>query len=372
MTASTNLNSTLSGFVFVAADTTSSILPTTRLHTRYLGAIGNIPLSVKVIMGILLLFGVISGLLGNILVLAAVLLDKTLRSKTSNVMILSLSVTDLLMALVPMPILGIYFVLDWPEWRFGDDTCKATVYIANVCGLVSVLTMVLIAFDRYFAIVRNKLMLSHCNVVIALGTLWVTGAGALIYPVSSGGVSRHRFRHGEKNICSRMSAEIITEKSYKNPLIMKLALGVLVQIALLLIYARIGYFIWRTRHGPSGNDTTGQSDGKSKKNKTKALKLMFTIVLAFIIFWIPYEVNTFLRVYPVPKSNRDTDPTFMLMAYLLAMLNSSVNPVLYALVSEKLRTAYKNFLKRLRDRLVLVPALPPRKDTGQSTQDFVV
>ena len=92
-----------------------------------------------------------------VVVIAAILLDKTLRSKIANVMILNLAgFTDLLMALVSMPVLGIYFVFDWPEWTFGDARCRAAGYIANVCGLVSALTMVLIALDRYFAKVRKN------------------------------------------------------------------------------------------------------------------------------------------------------------------------------------------------------------------------
>ena len=57
------------------------------------------------------------------------------------------------------------------------------------------------------------------------------------------------------------------------------------------------------------------------------------------------------------------------MAYLLGMLNSNVNPALYALVSEKFRTACRNFLKRAGDRLFFAPALHPGKQTGQFTQN---
>ena len=350
MTAGTNLSSTLSASVLAVANTTSSTLPTTTLHPTDLGASDSIPLSWKIVMGILLLFGVISGLIGNILVLVAILLDKTLRSKIANVMILNLAVTDFLMSLIPMPVLGVNFVFDWPEWKFGDVTCKVTVYIANVCGFVSVLTMVLIAFDRYFVIVRNKVMLERRNAVIALGMAWVIGAAALIYPVSSGGVTKYPFRQGDRNVCSHMNAALITEGSYRNPLIMKITFGIFVQLALLLLYARMGFFIWKTRYGLLGNDMKGKPGAKSSKNKTKALKLMFTIVVAFVIFWIPYEVNTFLRVFPVSKDNCYIDPTFMLMSYSLAMLNSSINPALYALVSEQFRAAYKNILNRARAR----------------------
>ena len=106
--------------------------PITTIHPRDSGRIDVLPVSGRIPLGILLLAGVISGVCGNILVLIVILLNKRLHNQIANLMILNLAITDLVMACFPMPVLGAYFVFDWPEWKFGDFMCKAAVYIASV------------------------------------------------------------------------------------------------------------------------------------------------------------------------------------------------------------------------------------------------
>ena len=68
---------------------------------------------------------------------------------------------------------------------------------------------------------------------------------------------------------------------------MKVVLGFFVEFALLLTYARMGYFIWRARHGPLGDNVTGKPDTKSRRIKTKAMKLMLTIILHLLYSGYP-------------------------------------------------------------------------------------
>ena len=343
-------NSTLSTITSLGSNITTTVLQMTEIQRRDAEAIDTLDLSSKIVIGILLLVGTVSGVFGNILVLFAILLNKILRNQIPNLMILNLAVTDLIMTAFVMPILGAYFVFDWPDWKFGDALCTTTAYVLNVVGLVSVLTMAFIAFDRYFAVMRNKLMLKRRNVKIVLCILWVISAAALLYPVFSGGVAKSRFKNGEYNVCNRMSGKLIFDTSFRGSLILKLVFGVFVLVSLLMMYARMGYSIWTVRKAPTDQDRKSKAVKKADSNKTRAIKLMFSIVLVFVICWIPYWVATFLLIVPVPSDNLNIDPAFVLISYSFAMLNSSVNPTLYALLSRKFRTAYRNVLGRARNR----------------------
>ena len=332
-------------------------------NTRNSSAPDTVPLAARTTLGTLLSIGVVIGILGNILVLSAILLDKVLRRQAGNFMIFNLAVTDLLMACLPMSVLGAYFTIQWPKWNFGETMCKLTGYLLNICGMVSVLTMVLIAFDRYFAIVRNETMLERRNVKIVLCLFWLVSAVALIYPVTSGGISKERLEHGESVVCNRMDSKVIDASSYKNSLTFKLMIGFFTIVALLLIYARLGVFLWRNRNGPSGQAMRVNNTSR----QTRALKLVFAIVLTYFICWFPYQVATFLRIYPIPSDTLYIDPIFMLTAYSLAMLNSSINPVVYALVSQRFRMAYRGIIRRAGKRLSLVRKDDADTDRGDGT-----
>ena len=330
--------STLTVFSTPGLNMSLTIFPTTTgPRPSYSDAPDTIPVAGKIIIGTLITVGILFGVFGNILVSLAILRDKRLRKHNGNLMILNLAVTDLLMAILPMPIIGFHFVLYWPNWTFGETLCNITTYVTILSALVSLLTMVLIAFDRYFTVLRNKRMLKRRNVKIALSLLWIFSAAAFLQPrIANKSISKHSFKHGDWNVCARMDSKVIFDKGYKNSSVGQLIIGVLIQFALLLIYVRMGFFVWKNRR--KGHD----SERKRANKNIRALKLMFAIVLTFYICWFPYQVVSFLRIFPIPSDNLYVDPTGMLIAYSLAMFNSSVNPVLYALVSQKFRVAYRD------------------------------
>ena len=349
-TPTTFPNFTAVGYTSQEFNLSTTTFPATR-HHRYFNKQENVnvPAWMKIILGILLATGVISGVFGNTLVLLAVLRSKTLRKQSGTLMIINLAVTDLLMASLPMPILGVYFTFYWPEWIFGEALCRTTVFVTGVSGFVSVLTMFLIAFDRYFAIVQNKSMLKRRNVKIVLCLLWIISAIASTLKLKRRGITNHSFKNGNFKVCSKLGSEVFVDKSQKYSSLSMLLVGVFMQVALLLIYAQIGIFLSRVRNRRMGQDV--QIQGVHRENR--ALKLMFSIVLTFYICWFPYVVVNFLRIFPVPSDSLYVDPTFMLIAYSLAMLNSSVNPLLYALVSENFRRAYRNILETATSQLSL-------------------
>ena len=100
-----------------------------------------------------LLFGVIVllGLVGNVLVIAVVFSNKNMKT-TANILFASIAFADLLFVIfcVPFTAAG-YAKIQWP---FGHIWCKIVNYLIYVCAYASVWTLVLIAFNRYLAVVH--------------------------------------------------------------------------------------------------------------------------------------------------------------------------------------------------------------------------
>lgn len=90
-------------------------------------------------------------LVGNLLVVIAVLTTKTLNTVT-NSFIMSLAVADMLVAIFVMPF-SIYTVI-YNEWKFGNITCDLWISCDVMLCTASILNLCCISLDRYFAITR--------------------------------------------------------------------------------------------------------------------------------------------------------------------------------------------------------------------------
>lgn len=91
-------------------------------------------------------FMLVSMFLGNVFVIAAILLERNLQS-VANYLILSLAVADLLVAGLVMPLSAVYLVSD--EWSMGPELCDMWTSSDVLCCTASILHLVAIALDRY-------------------------------------------------------------------------------------------------------------------------------------------------------------------------------------------------------------------------------
>lgn len=90
-------------------------------------------------------------LLGNLLVIVAVLTTRSLHTVT-NSFIVSLGVADMLVSILVMP-MSIYAVI-YHEWRFGSILCDLWISSDVLLCTASILNLCCISLDRYFAITR--------------------------------------------------------------------------------------------------------------------------------------------------------------------------------------------------------------------------
>ena len=172
---------------------------------------------------------------------------------------------------------------------------------------------------------------------------------AFFIPIANvAGISKESFKHGNLNVCYRMDSKVIFDKwipAKISNIFSALALSSSL-FAVLLIYAQMGFFLWRARNRPIGQD--GQNV-RAENHKVRALKLTIAIVVTFYICFFPFMVTELMRNFPALSNNHAyLDPTWYVIAHLLPMFNSSSNPVLYALVSKNFRAAYKDIFRRTR------------------------
>ncbi|KAF0044770.1 hypothetical protein F2P81_003928 [Scophthalmus maximus] len=91
---------------------------------------------------------------GNSAVVIVIIKHRQLRTVT-NAFIMSLSLSDFLTAVLCLPFSFVMLFSKDGIWMFGDHFCVANGFFNTCFGIISTLTMTLISFDRYYAIVRQ-------------------------------------------------------------------------------------------------------------------------------------------------------------------------------------------------------------------------
>jgi len=93
----------------------------------------------------------LAAIVGNAFVIAAIVLERNLHS-VANYLIASLAVADLLVAALVMPLAAVNEISS--RWLFGAAACDVFVSFDVICCTASILHLVAISLDRYWATTR--------------------------------------------------------------------------------------------------------------------------------------------------------------------------------------------------------------------------
>ncbi|XP_016331211.1 probable G-protein coupled receptor 135 [Sinocyclocheilus anshuiensis] len=110
--------------------------------------------------------------LGNSAVVVVIIKHRQLRTVT-NAFIMSLSLSDFLTAVLCLPFSFMMLFSKDGKWMFGEPFCIANGFFNTCFGIISTLTMTLISFDRYYAIVRQpQAKIGRRRAIQLLAAVW--------------------------------------------------------------------------------------------------------------------------------------------------------------------------------------------------------
>jgi len=120
---------------------------------------------------------ILATIVGNVFVIAAIVLERNLRN-VANYLIASLAVTDLLVAALVMPLAAVNEVSS--RWFLGREACDAFVSFDVLCCTSSILHLVAISIDRYWAVTRVEYIHNRSSrrILAMVAASW--GVSALI------------------------------------------------------------------------------------------------------------------------------------------------------------------------------------------------
>ncbi|XP_058239833.1 neuropeptide FF receptor 2 isoform X2 [Hemibagrus wyckioides] len=325
------------------------------LHDRFVSTI--------FIVSYLLIF--VMCMVGNGVVCFIVLRRKHMRTVT-NLFILNLAISDLLVGIFCMPTTLVDNIIT--GWPFGSLVCKLSGMVQGISVSASVFTLVAIAVDRFRCIVypfKQKLNISTSTLIIAV--IWVLAISIMcpsgvmlqvtkesqILILLGDGNSTKPFYWCHENWPNKEMRKIYTTVLFAN-----IYLGPLTLIV--IMYARIGLTLFKTATPTSANQESSTSFGSGSRNpsgyetrqlasrkKKHVVKMLLVVALLFILSWLPLWTLMMLSDYASLNEfqHRLINIYIYPLAHWLAFCNSSINPIIYGFFNENFRRGFQAAFK---------------------------
>ncbi|KAM9495271.1 trace amine-associated receptor 13c-like [Clarias gariepinus] len=257
---------------------------------------------------------------GNLLVIISVFHFKQLHTPT-NMLVLSLAVSDFLAGMFVMPPMLISTIESC--WIFGRVFC--TIYWLISCFLtISIYTVAQIAVDRYLALSNPFLYINIVSVRSTCFVIVLNWCVVLVYSVAllyfNGIVKSYVICPGE---CFLPLNEVWS-------LIDLVYLFIFPLSVIIILYTQV--FVIAKKHATAIRELNNHTRPKtqkitshSMKSEKKAAKVLGILVFVFIMCLLPYYIYSFLgNVIEIQIETFQTVSIFF-------CLNSTINPVIYAL-----------------------------------------
>ncbi|XP_027016394.2 trace amine-associated receptor 13c-like [Tachysurus fulvidraco] len=258
---------------------------------------------------------------GNLLVIISVLHFKQLHTPT-NMLVLSLAVSDFLVGALLMPVMFIWTIESC--WIFWRDFCIVFLWIGGLLMSLSIYNIVLIAVDRYVALSNPFLYTNTVTKRMMCIVIYSNWCVCLVYVITivyfNGKFTNSVMCPGE---CFYIVSEVWTVIDLIYSFIFPLSV-------IIILYTRV--FVIAKKHVTAIRELNNHTRPKtqkitsySMKSERKAAKVLGILVSVFLVCLLPYFIYSLLG--DVIGLQTKTVQKLMILLYL----NSTLNPVIYAL-----------------------------------------
>ena len=278
---------------------------------------------------------------GNFLVVVLILGDCRLRSVAINQFIVSMAMADLLTSFFNMTIeIWIHIKCStgqqvfWLDGAGGVILCKTVVFVQGLSIACSVLTLVAMAVNRYFAVFFPLKMgttksLSTLTIVIIWLVSTVT-ASPMLYAMRV--IEKP---DGTLHCIEDWTPAFDSKKSHRNYTIFLLTiLYAIPLVAVTMLYTAVVRKVWK-RQVP-GN-ITAPNQSVELVTKKRVLRMLITIVIVFGLCWLPYY--TYLALLSIIHGCPPEYVSFL--GLFLGHANSAINPCIYAIFNKECRASLR-------------------------------
>lgn len=274
---------------------------------------------------------ILLGLLGNVLVIYMIIRYRTMRTVT-NFFIANLALADLLVDTVCLPFTLVYTLLD--EWKFGAVLCHMVPFAQALSVYVSILTLTVIALERYRCIVFHLgRRLPWRSSFLIMAVTWTMSA-VLAAPLA---IFRE-YRYEEIppiNLRIAVCSEKWPHETGRDGLIYSLSVLLLQYIIPLAIISYAYICIWVKLK----NHVSPSSRNDSINRRKKTTKMLALVVLVFAICWLPFHVIQLASDLDLALRLKEYKLIYTVF-HIVAMCSTFTNPLLYGWMNKNYRNGF--------------------------------
>ncbi|XP_034415220.1 melanopsin-A-like [Cyclopterus lumpus] len=295
-------------------------------------------------IGVVILVVGITGMLGNFLVIYAFCRSRSLRTP-SNIFIINLAVTDFLMCFTQTPT---FFINSMHKrWIFGKKGCEIYAFCGALFGICSMMTLMVIAVDRYVVITKPLASLGAMSRRKALGILaaaWVYSVGWSLPPFFGWSA------YVPEGLMTSCSWDYMTFTPSVRSYTMLLFTFVFFIPLFIIIFSYCCIFraIRHTTRAITKINCGGTRDSAKRfhkmKTEWKMAKIALIVILLFVISWAPYScaaLTAFAGYADLLTPYMNSVPA------VIAKASAIHNPIIYAITHPKYRSALGRYIPYL-------------------------
>ncbi|XP_018416064.1 PREDICTED: thyrotropin-releasing hormone receptor-like [Nanorana parkeri] len=306
---------------------------------------------------VLLVCGI--GIIGNIMVVLVVFITRDMRTPT-NCYLVSLAVADLMVLVAA----GLPNVTDSlaGTWIYGHAGCLGITYFQYLGINASSCSITAFTVERYIAICHPMKAQTVCTVSRAKRIIAVVWVFTCIYCMMWFFLVDIQVNKSRQVQCGYKVSRNLYLPIYLTDFAIFYVIPLFVAT---ILYGLIGRILFlspipnhpesttdRWREKSSKDKNAAEADGNKANSRSRpkgalssrkqVTKMLAVVVVLFALLWMPYRtlvlVNSFME-------NPYLDPWFLLFCRICVYANSAINPVIYNLMSQKFRTAFKRLCK---------------------------
>ena len=288
---------------------------------------------------------IIVSLAANSLIVMIVYKTPNLR-KPINYFIANMALSDLLfpISVIPWSLSGLHtnhsFIIGG---QLGQALCKLLPFFGNVSFVVSIQNLILIAVDRFGAVVfplRSPLIRSKLCPFFILIT-WIV-AVAFNSPDL---FTFELLESPEGNWCVIEWEKVFGESlSYASFVLASHSLFLYIPLLLLVILYSIVVIKLKTQAHP-GEQSANTQQQRNRRNRN-VLHLSIVIVTVFVFCWLPFSINLLIMLYQDTFTHFScSSQIYYKVTVYMAYAYCAINPVICFMFSSNYRKALKRLIK---------------------------
>lgn len=237
-------------------------------------------------------------LCGNLLVVKVIAFGKRKMCTTTNILIASLAVSDIVMTVFNIPFNVARLMLK--SWPFGSFLCVSVPFVQVTCVYVSTFTMAVIAFYRWWTLSRTTASKSLTSIQLSLiiGCVWLLAA---ILAIPHSIFSKTVVIPTQLVRCTVEYPEM----DFDFPLWLSVeafATQYLIPLSITcILYIQIGFII--SRQGLLAGKSNDQRKKAQSEARKKRIIMLVLVVGAFSICWLPLNLYHLLVDFSLISRN---------------------------------------------------------------------